>query len=89
VQGFVGLFWLGLEGWSWFSRLGFCVGTVCGRELPNGVACVVWVMRCVFVGVISFRDRLWYTGPRSSSLALVGVFGLFKLFREFWRVRAR
>jgi len=43
----------------------------------------------VFVGVISFGGNLWYTGPRLSSLALVGVFGLFMVFREFWRVRAR
>lgn len=40
-------------------------------------------------GGFSFGGSLWYTGPRSSSLALVGLCELFKVFREFWRVRAR
>jgi hypothetical protein len=37
----------------------------------------------VFVGVISFRGYLCYSGPCSSSLALVCVFWVVKVFRVF------
>ena len=37
----------------------------------------------MFVGVISFGGSLCFTGPCSSSLALVGVFGLLRCLGSF------
>ena len=81
--GIVGLSWWSLVGWSWFIWTPiWCRNGLRAGDIRGWLVLFRWGDGCL-LGVISSGDYLCYSGPCSSSLALVCVFGVVKVFTMF------